>query len=106
MKQWWGDLDGERETKPKERSHCDTRAHRKKGGKKSVETAVVEAKLHLCDRTLWTARRMKWSHMSEEPRRIQINSVTASPCSLRRWGGVARRGSPFQSTDRLFEALL
>lgn len=96
----------QRETKPEERSHCDTRAHRKKGGKKSVVTAAVEAKLHLCDSTLWTARRTKWSHMSEEPKWIQINSVTASASGLRRWEGEGRWGSPFQSRDRLFEALI
>ena len=89
MKQQSGELDGDesctergREKQSLKKDPTVTPEPTGRKGEKSVATAVVEAKLHLCDSTLWTARRMKWSHMSEEPKWIQIKSVTASASSL------------------------
>lgn len=76
--------------------------HRKKvREKKSVRTAVVETELHFCDRALWTARRI-----SEEPKCIQINCVTASACSSWRWRREGRWGSGFHSWDGPFKDLI
>ncbi|CAB1444041.1 unnamed protein product [Pleuronectes platessa] len=45
--------------------------------------------------TLWTARR-KRIHMSEEPKRVQVNSVTVSPLQPGE-GGEGRRGGDLPS---------